>query len=107
MPAFSKSRTIKKLTAANVKVSLGGVVSLKSKKTPAPTRYLQIFSSFPNKLMTTFSKGQSKDYIKKRNVKRNNLPKIERKGKVLSEGDGTLPKSRKWRTPKKKKEVTV
>jgi len=45
---------------------------------------------------------QRKDYMKKKNIVKNNLPKEESFKRVLSAGDGLLPKSRKIIKAKKK-----
>ncbi|MDD5726272.1 MAG: hypothetical protein PHC53_02570 [Patescibacteria group bacterium] len=51
--------------------------------------------------MSTFSKGQSKDYIKKRNVKNNNYRDDNPwKHTRLYDGGGVLPKSRKYKEKK-------
>lgn len=48
------------------------------------------------------AKVRRKDYVMKK-TRKNMLPSNERKYKILSEGDGVLPKSRKYTAPKFKK----
>lgn len=48
--------------------------------------------------MSTFSKTRSADYRKKQNMMQNNWPSDERAKRTrLNEGDGIIPKSRKFR----------
>ena len=47
--------------------------------------------------MSTFSKVKCKDYKKKRNILRNNVPKWKRYRMTLYAGGGVLPKSKKNR----------
>lgn len=48
--------------------------------------------------MSTFSQGHTRDYTRKRNMMQNNWDSLSRSRRTrLNEGDGILPKSKKYR----------